>query len=192
MATPKFISLFALLAVWILFGACPPAQAAPKRARLSEYQVKVGYLYNFARFVDWPAQAFGDERAAIRLGILGKDPFGEDLKFIRDKTAHGRRFEIRQVAGAGELKECHILFIGSSEKKNLEHILAGLRGSPVLTVSDMEGFAQRGGTINFIRTEGRIRFAVNPGAARRAGLTISSKLLRLADIVNDVIEENEK
>jgi len=144
-----------------------------------EYQVKAAMLYNFAKFVEWPE----DDRGPLVVGVLGKDPFGGVLEeTLRDKTVHGRPIVVRKYHTLGELGASHILFIARSEKKFVPEILEPLHKLGVLTVADIDQFAQSGGAIGFTIDGGRIRFEINLEAARRAGLEISSKLLRLATV----------
>jgi len=166
-----------------LLALALPAWGAQEKAP-SEYEVKAAYLFNFAKFTEWPAAAFPHENASIVLGVLGKDPFGGFL----DRTFAGQKlgsrcFEIRRGARLEEIGPCHILFICDSESDRLEGILEGLRTLNVLTVSDIEKFAASGGTLGFVMDEKKVRFEANPEAAQRAGLKLSSKLLKLARVV---------
>ena len=135
--------------------------------------------------MEWPTEAFSDARSPLILGILGEDPFGAALETIRGKVVKGRTLVIKQFLQVEDLQKCHILFISSSERDRLTHVLA-LAGTPnVLTVGDMDGFAGHGGVINLVKTGNKIKFEINMDAARAAGLKISSKLLKLARIVGN-------
>jgi hypothetical protein len=150
----------------------------------SEYQLKAVFLFNFAQFVEWPATAFADPEAPLIIGVLGQDPFGPQLdEVVRDEVVRGRKLQVQRYQRAEAATDCHILFISHSESRNLEQILAALRGRSILTVSDAAGFALRGVMIRFIPEKSRIRLRVNLDAAKSAGLLISSKLLRPAEIV---------
>jgi len=152
--------------------------------RASEYQVKAVFLFNFAQFVDWPSDAFPDSATPLVIGVLGLDPFGGALdQTVRDERLGGRRFEVRRYQNVDEIKTCHILFISRSDGDRPEAILAGLKHRPILTVSDADRFAARGGMIRFVSDRNRIRLQLNLAAAEAAHLTISSKLLRVAEIV---------
>jgi hypothetical protein len=147
---------------------------------LKEYQVKAAFLYNFAMFVDWPREAFSDDRAALVVGVIGNDPFGGALdQAINGKNIGGRALVVRRLKWGEDLRSCHILFIGSSERRRLPQIIQSLRGSSVLTVGDMEQFNQQGGIINFILEASKVRFEINGSGANQARLRISSKLLAL-------------
>jgi YfiR/HmsC-like len=149
-----------------------------------EYQVKAAFLYNFAKFVEWPPNSFRDSTAPLQICVLGQDPFGEELRNItNEKTVNGRKFEVREVADLQLAKGCHILFIASSEKAQFKPILEGLRGTYALTVSDTRGFVEQGGMINFVLENDRVQFEVSRRAVEQAGLKISSKLLIVAKLV---------
>jgi len=149
-----------------------------------EYQVKAAFLFNFAKFVEWPPGSFSDASAPLRICVLGQDPFGQELRDITaKKTANGRKIQVEQVLALQLARTCHILFIASSEKAHLKQILENLRGADLLTVGDTKGFVQRGGVINFVLEDNRVLFEVNHQAAQQAGLKISSKLLNVAKLV---------
>ena len=149
-----------------------------------EYRVKAVFLFNFAQFVEWPPGAFPDSQAPVVIGVLGDDPFGPLLEeTVRGEALGARRFEVRRFHTVDEIRACHILFISRSEGDRLEAILAGLKSRPILTVGDGDGFSLRGGMVRFVTEKNRIRLRVNLEAAQAANLTISSKLLRSAEIV---------
>jgi uncharacterized protein DUF4154 len=149
-----------------------------------EYRVKAVFLFNFAQFVEWPPGAFPDSQAPVVIGVLGEDPFGSLLEeTVRGEALGGRPFQVRRYHTVDEIKACQILFISRSESDRLQEILAGLKGRPILTVGDGEGFSVRGGMVRFVMDKNRIRLRINLEAAQAANLTISSKLLRSAEIV---------
>ena len=146
----------------------------------SEYEVKAAFLYNFAKFVDWPSDAFKSGSPFV-IGVVGDDPFGSDLDTtVSGKTVDNRRIEVRRFRRVGDVQSCHILFVCRSEKSRVDKILERVSGSRTLTVGDMGQFLQRGGMINFIIEDQKVRFEINSNSAERAGLKISSKLLQLA------------
>jgi hypothetical protein len=152
--------------------------------RASEYQLKAVFLFNFVQFVDWPAAAARDSQLPLVIGILGTDPFGSFL----DETVRGERFgtrpiQLRRFRQIADIDECHVLFISRSENERLPEILSALKNRPVLTVSDGDTFANQGGMIQFVTDKSRIRLRINLEAAQAANVTISSKLLRVAEIV---------
>jgi hypothetical protein len=152
------------------------SQGAP-----TEYQIKAAFLFNFAKFVDWPPEAFRYTNSPIVVGVLGKNVFGTTLQAtIRDKTVNNRFFQFREFTSATEATNCQILFISSSEKDNFAKIVTGLHNASILTVSEADGFIKAGGMINFIIEDSKVRFQISEAAAKKAGLKVSSKLLSLA------------
>ncbi len=150
----------------------------------TEYQVKAAFLFNFAKFVEWPADAFPNVDAPLQICVLGQDPFGRDFEqVIEDKAVDGHRLEVAHPDGVPQSRACQILFIGSSEKQRVREILHGLMGASVLTVGDTSGFATMGGVINFVLDENRVRFEINVKAAERAHLKLSARLLTVAKLI---------
>jgi hypothetical protein len=170
----------ALIAALLALAAAPGRAQAPP----SEYQVKAAFLFNFSQFVDWPAAAFADGRSPLVIGVLGEDPFGATLdEIIRGETVNGRPLAVRRYKSIDQVDACHILFIDRSQTGQLDTVVTALRERSVLTVGDFEGFTRRGGIIRFVTVGNKIRLRVNLAAAQQAKLTISSKLLRPAQIV---------
>lgn len=153
----------------------------------SEYLIKAGFIFNFAKFVEWPQNTFSQPDSPIVIGILGTDPFGSIIdQIVQDKKIGGRGIVIKRLkwgADSKDLKECKILFVGASERAHLDELVQSLRGLPILTVGETPGFAERGGVIRLVLEDNRVRFEVNVDAARQSGLTISSRLLTLARII---------
>jgi YfiR/HmsC-like len=149
-----------------------------------EYQVKAVFLFNFAQFVEWPPQSYEDPAAPFVIGVLGTDPFGPALEgAVRGETLNGRSFVIERYRNVAEIRHCQILFISRSEAAHIGEIGAALAGHSILTVSDIEDPTQRGVMIRFVAENNRIRLRINADAAKAAGLSISSKLLRPAELV---------
>lgn len=177
----------------VLFGAAmvaisglPFAIASPggERPKPTESQVQVAYLYNFGKFVQWPPNASESKSDYFNICVYGQDPFGATLyATVADGIIDGKRVVAKRIADAHEAVGCQILFISSSEDKRLEEILDSLNKAAVLTVSDMPRFSQRGGMIQFILEGKRVRFEVDLTAAQKAGLTLSSELLKVAAAV---------
>ena len=175
-------SMFLVLSLGLLLAAAlSRAQAPPP----TESQVKSAFLYNFAKFIDWPPTAFADDKSPFIIGILGSNPIGAELtRTTADKRVSDRLIAIKTYRPEDDLTRCHILFISNSEKKRFPEILQRLRGTAVLTVGETDGFIEAGGMVNFVleagKTANKIRFQINDEAARKAALKISSKLLSLA------------
>ncbi|HWW01055.1 MAG TPA: YfiR family protein [Candidatus Acidoferrum sp.] len=173
-------SLLGLVLILIL----PPLAGEDGRAqefRPTEYQVKAAFLFNFAKFVEWPPDAFASKTAPLVIGILGENPFHEDLaRTIQNKTIDNHPLEITEFRSLAQATNCHMLFISTSEKERLPEILKSLKGTSVLTVGETDRFIAAGGMVNFVLQGTKIRFQINREAATSAGLKISSKLMSLA------------
>lgn len=172
--------------VWLLL--CAQLSGAPawsqEPAPSREYQIKAVFLYNFTRFINWPESAFSSPEAPFVICVLGADPFGKALdEVIAGETVEGRPLQVRRYQRAEQLQSCQILYVGRSELPHLDDIRQALGDEPVLTVSDAQEFTSRGGMIQLDTVDGKIGLTVNLDASRRAGLTLSSKLLRAAQIV---------
>lgn len=164
----------------LLSGLHASAQTGPSR----EYQVKAVFLFNFAQFVEWPPAAFANANAPIVIGVLGENPFGTYLdETVRDEKVDSRPMEVQRYRRIDEIKTCHVLFISPSEANRLEQILASLKDRSILLVGDGEDFLQRGGMVRLATAQNKIRLIINVDAAKAANLTISSKLLRSANVV---------
>jgi hypothetical protein len=151
---------------------------------IDEYQVKAAFLYNFAKFVEWPAQTFKTDKDPVRICVLGQDPFGSSLgDAVGGKTVLGRPFVLSNISSADQVTDCQILFISSSERKRLKAIFAELRTTGVLTVGETDGFATQGGIVNFKLLDGRVCLEINIEASAQAKLRINSSVLSLAHIV---------
>ncbi len=185
------ILLFFVLSL-LASGQAQQVQAAESK----EYQIKAAFLYNFIQFVDWPKEKAADSNTPIIIGILGKDPFGTILDSIKNKKIKGKSVVIRRVKTLeelekseesndkiNELKQCHVLFICSSENKNLRQIIDLIKTDNILTVGEADNFLENGGIINFMLEEKKVRFEINLDAANTSNLKISSQLLRLAEKV---------
>jgi hypothetical protein len=146
-----------------------------------EYKIKAAYLLNFAKFVEWPTNRFPTPTTPIRVGVLGKDPFGYDLeRTIGGRVIEGRKCEIVRTDDPEAALSCHIVFITSSERRQLPEILEKLHRGNVLTVGESEQFTEQGGIVQFYLYENTVRFHINQPAAEKAKLRISSKLLQVA------------
>ncbi len=162
----------------------------------SEYLIKAGFIFNFAKFVEWPQTTFAQPDSPIVIGILGTDPFGAIIdQIVQDKKIGGRGFVVKRLkwgADPKDLKECKILFVGASERIHIDELVQIVRGLPILTVGETPGFAERGGVIRLVLEDNKVRFEVNVDAAHQAGLTISSRLLTLARIIQQAAVDTRK
>ncbi len=179
---PGGLSRLGVVAIaWAFLGVQNPHTQA---STPTEYEVKAAYLYNFGRFVQWPAKAMAAGGDSFTICVLGEDPFGPALHAtIAGETIGGRSVVAKRISGPQQGVNCRILFISSSEDHQLKDILATLDEASVLTVGDMPQFVRRGGMVQFILDGNKVRFEVNLTPAERAGLTLSSQLLKLATSV---------
>lgn len=167
-------------AVALLLAACL-LRAGPASAAPTAPQVEAVFLFYFTQFVAWPPGAFAGAHAPIVIGVLGEDPFSGALEqAVAGERVNGRPIVVRRVHDVTDAAGCHVLYISASEALRLPQILAALKGRNVLTVSDLDHFAQSGGMIRFLLRDQHVRLRINAPAARAAGLTLSSKLLRAA------------
>jgi len=151
-----------------------------------EYKLKAELLERFTRFIDWPtASSVSDPNTPFVIGVIGNDPFRTYLDHLKDTKIKDKKVDVREVDDLSQLDQCQVLFISASQEKNLDEIVRRVNGKPVLTISDTNGFAQRGVLINFYREGEYERFEVNQTAADRSGLKFSSRLMKLARLVTE-------
>lgn len=171
---------------FIFLGVLAPSRLARADAQAreaSEYQLKAAFLLNFGRFTEWPRTSPSTE-TPMNLCVVGRDPFGADLdQIVANQSIHGRPIKVVRVSNGAAPRNCQIMFVGSLEKAKLVDLLSEVRQTPTLTVSDVPGFTESGGMIQFFIEGQHIRFSINLQAASDAGLKISSKLLKIAKLV---------
>lgn len=171
------------LAVLLLACAARSTTGAEARPRASEYDLKAAFIFNFTRFVEWPTNAFASTNSPLLIGVLGSDPFQGALeKIVQGERAQGRPIEVVRFARLADFQPVHILFLSKSMAAQLPDALRRADGYPTLTVSDIERFAERGGMIQFFTQENQIRMRIDAEKARAANVSISSKVLRLAQL----------
>jgi hypothetical protein len=170
----------AIVGLWICLACSFPLQSAEDVSSVAN-KVKAAYLFNFAKFVEWPQECFQGKDSPIRVCVLGKDPVAAEIQTtLKGMSIDGHPLEVRVLPEGGEVRDCHLLYVCASEKSQLTKILGSQHTKHVLTVSDIEHFNEDGGMI-FLHKEGNnIRFEINQKEAEKAGLKISSKLLQLA------------
>lgn len=163
---------------WLLFILL--ALGAADAEETVEFKVKAAYLLNFAKFVEWPARKFAAPDSPIIVGVWGQDPFGNILDdTVAGRTVDGRKFQILRITEPDGATNCHILYISLSERLRDARVIPEMQKHHVLTIGESDPFLAEGGIIRFHRHEDKVRFNINPQAAERAGLKISSKLLQL-------------
>jgi hypothetical protein len=172
-----------LAVAWAVSAASFPAAVAADDTAPLEFRVKAAYLYNFAKFVEWPDPA---ESGPIAFCVLANDVFSDTLdRTVKGKTVNGRAIVVRHYIAGQPIADCSVLFVADSEKPRLAGILPNPVAMGVLTVGEMKGFLAAGGMVNFILEDGKIRFEINPEAVHRGGMRISSQLLKLSRHVRD-------
>lgn len=181
------ISSLLLLAILIFPAVCfaspsEPLQIGSNDASQTtrEYKMKLGFLFNFIKYVDWPGG-----KTNVTIGVLGKNPFGSSLLELNGKIANGKSLSVRTLNSVQDARNVDLLFINIVENDRLRQIIDSLKGQSILTVGEVTGFCQCNGIINFMNEGNKIRFEINPNAAERAELKISSTLLRLAHVVRE-------
>jgi hypothetical protein len=179
----------------LLFAACllflNPATALSLDDDTVEYPLKLAFLYNFTKFVEWPAGSYRDPASPLAICVVGDDPFSPNLEEeLRSRKVESHPVQVKALKANDALSACHIVFVPVTEESQAARIVSGLRGTSALTVGESEGFAVLGGIINLTIDENKLHFEVNPLAAERAGLKISSKLLSMAKIVKDKEQNN--
>ena len=158
--------------------------ATSTRAPLTEYEVKAAYLYNFIKFVQWPQKAFSDSLDPIVIGIIGDDAFDDILRVLaEEKTVHSRNLEIRKYEHYEDIRNCHVLYISSIERRYQVSILQRMHRKWVLTVGNVEYFTRIGGIINFINEKDHVGFEINMTELQKSGLEMSSQILKLATLI---------
>lgn len=187
---------FGIVATCVLcvFLAFPVRGQSADPSDSSEYLIKAGFIYNFAKLMEWPDPVFPQANSPIVIGVLGNtDPFQGTLDdVLKGKQVNGHPFVVRHLKSRDDIKGCNILFVTSSEAAHVDELLHQVRGLPVLTIGDTPGFAERGGIINFVVEDNKVRFDIDVQAAKQADITISSRLLALARIVPDMAADGRK
>src|SRR4051812_28004420 len=169
----------AALVIMLVVACCEFLSAQARKP--TEYEVKAAYLYNFGRFVRWPATVTPAKGEGFSMCVLGRNPFGSSLdSTVSGESIDGKRLTVRYISGVSDANGCRIVFICGSEERRIVGILAELSKRPILTVSDIPRFVDHGGDIGFIQVDEKIRFNVNLAAAQKSGLVLSSDLLKVA------------
>lgn len=151
----------------------------------SDYKLKAAYIYQFTKFTHWPKSAFEDVNASIHICVLGKNPFGNSLKSFSGRKSQNRNLQVEYYKLIENVDNCHVVYISKSEQNKLPVILKHLSKVPVLSVSDIENFAQRGGIVGFVAKKRKVGIEINVGSSRLADLSLSSKLLEVAKLIDE-------
>ncbi len=188
------ICIYTLLAMAIVTAVA--AEDNQQYSRRREYRIKAEFLYNFFKAVEWPKESIPEQSEPIAIGIVGRDPFGDILKPLKKKTVKGRKIVVRYfddpnqpedsnelTVDIHEIKKCQMVYVCSSQQKQMKELIGQIKGLPVLTVGEIKGFADAGGVINFVSNKEKPIFEINMLAAKDSNLKVSSKLLRIASRV---------
>jgi hypothetical protein len=171
--------------LWVLLALCCLAHVTGFAGSDVEFRVKAGFLYNFAKFTEWPAGKLGSPDAPIVIGMNASNEFIDVLeKTVAGKTVGNRRIVVRKISSAEEARACHLLMIGYAQRDSAGPMLAKARDANVLTVGESDNFNSRGGIINFYMDGDNVRFQISARAAERAGLKLSARLLSLAKVAD--------
>lgn len=172
-----------LIAALCMAGVLVALQFRASWAADLETKVKVAYIYNFTKFIEWPGNEGDTAGEPVRICVIGSDPIRTTLGELSTRDVRGRPIRIARIRDASAIPQCHLLFISRSEEAQVETILRRLQGTPVVTISDIPRFAQRGGMISFTTENNRVRIEINQRTIRQSGLKVSAKLLEIARIV---------
>jgi hypothetical protein len=189
-ATARNISLSRVLATAVravgLTSACLFLIGHTAFAAVPEYKTTAALIFKIGKFVRWPEDAFTSADGTFRLCIVGRDDFGDSIDSLGGKTLQGRVIAISRLSDPQQsATECHIVFISESERDRVPEFLSSIARSPVLTISDIEGFASEGGMVGFATTATKVHFEINAAASKRARLEIGAQLLQLATLIAD-------
>ncbi len=149
------------------------------RAELPEIQIKSAYVFNFIKFVEWPTASI-KPGGKLKLCVIGSNDLHASLSALNGRKAGTYELHIMQADNLKTWNACHVLYIGEHQQRRLVPIIKSLGNSPVLTISDIPGFAERGGSIGMLRRDDKMLFEVNLASTRKAGLRLSSQMLNLA------------
>jgi hypothetical protein len=179
----RYILRRLLLPVILLAAAVSPVAHGQKA--ITEAQAKAAFLFNFARYVEWPDRAFASREAPLVFCTVGRDGLGSALAALESKQVQGRPIRLRRGITTDDVKGCHVAFVGDPEERRVAPTLRAFAGLPILTVGDTEGFIDAGGAIGLVSGEDRLQFEVNRAALEQAQLRASSNLLKLARNLNE-------
>ncbi|MDP1947537.1 MAG: YfiR family protein [Nitrospirota bacterium] len=170
------------LCIVIFSSVCTGIRAQAQEPN-AEYQLKAAFLFNFAKFVEWPDSSSSSSSAPLTICVLGNDPFGASLDAIEEKTIKGRALAVKRLRSIGGTKDCQILYVSPNELTHMAEIVRSLQKTPVLTVCDVESCAEAGIMLNMRMVENRVQLDMNLDVVQRTPLKVSSQLMKLTRIV---------
>lgn len=170
--------------IWILLVClvCLASISITSRAEEApqEYQLKAAFLVNFARFITWPEQVFSPNRTELVLCVAGLNPFGDELNAVHSKKIQGSSLRIAYIDSLKDTGQCHLLYVSKSEEGDIGRLAAAVGKRPVVTVSDIPGFALSGGSIEFVMKRNRLSFIINNTSLKQLGIQAGASMLDLA------------
>ncbi len=174
--------VFLFIALFIFFA---PAHSPLMAKEVEEYSVKAAFILNFIKFTNWPAASFSDASDPYQLCIMGNNAMVEQFTTINGKKIENRPVQVTRLVSPEDCQPCDIIFISRDTPRSVsDKIISKVKGTPVLTIGESKGFAKLGGVINFFSKDDRLYFEINPRAAKEQGINLSSRLLKLAIIVD--------
>jgi len=158
------------------------ASSSAQTGTQHEYELKAGVLYRIIEYIEWPKEALSNNPGALQIGLIGQIPFADALELLSGKSIQGRELIVKRIPDLQAAASCQVIFIGASEKSRISEIVAEMKDRPVLTVSEVDGFAEHGGMVNLLAGPNRIVMEINREVTGRAKLSVSSQLLKLARV----------
>lgn len=178
------LTLASVAELWLAGAGARAAAVAAGASRATEYEVKATFLFNFLKFVAWPTPALASG-ATLDICVFGDSPIATPLEGFGGQTVDGHRLAVKRVIDPSDLQFCHLVFVSEAESPRAHIVLAATKNLGALTVGEQPDFLQRGGMINFVSEDNKVRFDINQAAAERVNLKISAHLLRLARQTGD-------
>ncbi len=177
----RFLILFLILFFFLVVPFSPQAS----QGESLEYRLKAAFVYKIADFIEWPMEAFSDKSSPLTISVIGRSPFFEGLNSLKEKRLKNRKLILRSSQVVDEqTKSSQIIVVGALQEYRLEKILDSLKNSHALIIGENQGFCKKGGILNLIIEKGKIRFEINYKKAKQSGLKVSSRVLRMAKIID--------
>ncbi len=174
-------TFFAYCFFAVMLAIAPVSSSGAQQTEMvKSYKIKAAFLLNFAKFINWPEDSFNQDNNSFKICVLGDSPFGSSLSPFTSRSVCRKKIDLQYVSTVHQAESCQLLFVSTSEKGNLDVIQRTLGDTSIAMVSDIEGFTQSGGTIEFVSEENKLSFIINLRRAREQGLEIHSALLNLA------------
>jgi len=174
---------YSMLLIQSIIFACLIVFTINAQASSADYKLKAAYIYQFTKFAQWPETSFDNNKSPIVICVMGKSPFEKTLDSFSSRSSQNRSLKVEYLAKPENIADCHVVFVGQSLEKNLDNILLKLKNHSVLSVSDIDDFAMRGGIIGFVKKQRRVGIEINVTVSKSSGVMLSSKLLEVSTLV---------